>query len=252
MLRLGLSVLAIATVASTAAVPLTAAGVPIVESIPAVTRSDAQAKRIRYGPIKVPAAADGLVGSNMPYFVNAQGPCTDCTILRIRASFEHTDGTDAPSPETFTHHVALAISGKSVLDSTCGLSNSTIIYNVGNERAPILFTNDALKLNSGYYVNAEDSFIVNTLLMNPHATEQNLYAVFDYDYLPGKQASFSNVHPVWLNVAQGNCTGDDTETTRAVGDFPPPTKDTFSVSSGKWISPYDGTLIGASKFSNAL
>jgi hypothetical protein len=183
------------------------------------------------------------MGSDMIDLRNIVLPCTDCTILSVRADIEYPDGSKAS--DVYAHHMSIFAGGSGIEDATCRHSNISLFYNVGNERTAMDFTNPTTGVKSGFYLPADTKGAFNALLWNGQPAAKEAYVTVDYQYLPGAPpAGFARERTVWMSIGQGNCGPDDNEQSRGAADFTPPSKDKFTVTSTEWVSPYEGTLLG--------
>jgi hypothetical protein len=130
--------------------------------------------------------------------------CTDCTVLSTRMGLEFEDGSLAsPEKGVYVHHLyAFDVSKAGVVTSLpCDFEtvNKTgppfdpmipispfAVQGEDNGDAAILYTTTDGKFDSGFYIGANDKFLINSDLVNYNAEAKQVYLTIDFEYVPGK------------------------------------------------------------------
>jgi hypothetical protein len=221
-----------------------------------------QGKKIKYGPFTVPninAPGKSPFAAFMPFLgatlengmiwnqpvQNVAMPCTNCYVTSIQAGLEYADGSNANiNTGMWLHHMVLMAKGQGKSDATCSSSafslphfavggtgaNTERIFASGNERTTIdMAPKDGRKF--GYKVNNGDSFHLLVDLMNLNTTDKSVYLTLDYKYANGSAPGYTNVKPVWLDIAQ-------------CGTSEVPAKTGAYTLPYTWTSNFAGTLVG--------
>jgi hypothetical protein len=115
-------------------------------------------------------------------------------------------------------------------------ASSERIFSSGNERTTVFF-NPVWEPNAkvGYPVYSSDRFGLITDLMNMNPGAKTVYLSMYYDYVDGHPAGYSEVKPVWFDVAQCG--------TSEVGGGSANTK--FDIKATTWTANFDGEIIQA-------
>jgi len=212
---------------------------------------NAKSVKVRYGPFTVrgggPNGGEGMIWNQPTPSITK--PCSDCMILGMNAGLEYADGSSANTDtKMWLHHMVLFNIGTDAWDATCtvfGLphmivgslpASSERIFSSGNERTTVFFNppwDNTAKV--GYPVYSSDRFGLITDLMNMNPGAKTVYLSMYYDYVDGHPAGYSEVKPVWFDVAQ--C---------GTSEVPGGSANTkFDIKATTWTANFDGEIIQA-------
>lgn len=207
--------------------------------------------KVRYGPFTVrgggPNGGEGMIWNQPTPSITK--PCSDCMIVGMNAGLEYADGKDANTDtKMWLHHMVLFNIGTGAWDATCtvfGLphmivgslpASSERIFSSGNERTTIFFNPTWFNTtNLGYPVYPSDRFGLITDLMNMNAGAKTVYLSMYYDYVEGHPSHFSEVKPVWFDVAQCGIS-------EVPGGNP---NQRFDIKASAWTANFDGEVLHA-------
>jgi hypothetical protein len=120
-------------------------------------------------------------------------------------------------------HVAIMSSG----------SGSERFFASGNERSVISLPSWNIT-NAGYPVRKADRLALIIDLMNQNAEDKVVYLTMYYDYVEGIRKDWTEVKPVWFDVAQ--CAFSEV--------FPPKQDGQFTITASPWVSTINGQVYG--------
>jgi len=212
--------------------------------------------KIRSGPYSVPNVnKTSLVGEagmlwNYPALAIAKPCAGSCVLIGQWAGLEFPDGRNANIDSgMWLHHMVSINSGSGRYDPTCygksslphvdvnaSPSSAERYFSSGNERSRVHL--DILgpgRTKWGYAMGAGDKLGYIVDLMNINTVDTTVYLTMYYDYFEGGLPSgWKNIRVIWLDANQ--CGTSEV--------WPPKQSGSFTVSTSKYSSGFDGEVIG--------
>jgi hypothetical protein len=113
-------------------------------------------------------------------------------------------------------------------------TSSERLFASGNERTKVILESwDFQKV--GYKLQEADKFSLIVDLMNENMQDKTVYMTLTYDIVEGHPADYSDIRPVWFDVAQ--C---------LTSEWPAPYNEgNYTVPSMTWKANFEGDIIGA-------
>jgi hypothetical protein len=212
--------------------------------------------KVRYGPYLIPGIHEGDLGKqventgglvwNMPE-PNIEKPCSECFVTYIQAGLEDQAGNSVNTDTgLWLHHMVVFVEGPGRWDPTCrdnttalpflalGLDprSSERVFPSGNER--LTADINQAKDRAGYFFRESDKMHLIIELMNTNVAKKLVYMTMTYEYVPSTIKDFSNLKPVWLDIAQ--C---------GLSDVDAPKDETkYSLPALPWTSNVEGEILG--------
>jgi hypothetical protein len=209
-------------------------------------RADSVYKKVRYGPLKLDAATIGANGQVISSQYNdllesLEKPCTECYLQLIDAHLEFENGTITGNPGTYLHHLALVQAGGKASDGTCGTPGFDPFFSSGNEQPTEVYNDVEMKHNTGYHIYPESEFIMNVYVLNNEPVEKEFYVALNYELVDGAHPDFQTTRVAWIAYNHTDC--KTPAVSEEAVDVIVPSEKGFTLTSGKWSSPWDGDIL---------
>jgi len=160
---------------------------------------------------------------------------------------EFADGSTAETGNGgWFHHAVLANVGMDIKDPNCGVRYLETVFMSGNEKSEGMFNYLNTTIKSGYHILPNDTFLLNTELMNMDNNEKWVWPTMTYDYIEGEHPEYKDSKIIWMSIGAAGCG-------KEANPFGPPNatedlrpyKEKFSEHSIPWQIPRDGILLGS-------
>jgi hypothetical protein len=228
-----------------------------VEEIKSLFGAKNKRVRVTYGTYNLaafnaPPAHGGMGGMDMGGMAHEGGmkdasadkapkPCSDCTLKYAKASLTYPDGSIANIDSgTWLHHLTMSVVGPGRVDLACPGGTKRIpkdwerMLAIHNDRNETFFGNTATD-EMGFYLGDSDSMNLELMLKNEINTPKDVVFNIEWEFVPGKQPGWGEVHGIWMDAAPCSAMMSDID--------PPSEKTQFTLTGPSWTSTIDGKLL---------
>lgn len=139
-------------------------------------------------------------------------------------------------------------SGPEVVDGTCGSAKIDNMFMSGNERSTNGYGLPNIHIKSGYRLHKDDSFTLNTQMMNMQDKEQWVWLTITYEFLDGPQPDYKDGRMLWMAIGPIaiRCSGSAPASPWGPTNLTlsqQPKSMVFSEHSTPWVVPRDGWIL---------